>query len=56
MPHGVDIGFLKGAKMKDELALLTGNGKAIRVLSLDTLNEGAIRYYMEQALTINANQ
>ena len=32
MPYGIDFGFLKGAKMEDNLGLLTGNGKTIRVL------------------------
>ena len=27
MPYGVDFGFLKGAKVEDNLELLTGNGK-----------------------------
>lgn len=31
MPYGINIGFLKGAKMEDSLWLLTGKGKAIRV-------------------------
>lgn len=31
MTYGIDFGFLKGAKMKDKLGLLTGDGKAIRV-------------------------
>jgi len=53
MPHGIDIGFLKGAKMEDKLALLTGSGKAIRVLPLKELNKKAVEYYIKQAVELN---
>lgn len=56
MPHGIDFGFLKGAKMKDELSLLTGKGKAIRVLPLTEMNKKHIQYYIEQAININENK
>ena len=53
MPYGIDFGFLKGAKMEDKLGLLTGKGKAIRVLPQKELDRNAIDYYIKQALTIN---
>lgn len=56
MPHGIDFGFLKGAKMEDRLGLLTGKGKAIRVLPQTELNKEAVEYYVEQAITINSEK
>lgn len=56
MLYGIDFGFLKGAKMEDKLGLLTGKGKAIRVLPQKELNEAAIRYYIEQAIELNAKK
>ena len=53
MSYGVDFGFLKGAKMKDELGLLTGKGKAIRVLAIKELDKNAVTYYLKQALELN---
>lgn len=53
MPHGVDIGFLKGNKMDDELGLLTGKGKVIRVASFQVFAQATIDYYMQQAIDIN---
>lgn len=38
MQHGIDIGFLKGARMNDEHKLLTGSGKVMRVLPINELN------------------
>ena len=57
MPYGVDFGFLKGAKMEDEDGVLTGNGKAIRVLPQHgELDEDLIRYFITQAIKINSNK
>ena len=56
MPHGIDFGFLKGAKMEDKLGLLTGKGKAIRVLPQAELDKKVVKYYLEQALAINAKK
>lgn len=56
MPHGIDFGFLKGAKMDDEFGLLTGDGKVMRILSQETLNKNAIEYYVEQAIGINSKK
>jgi len=57
MPYGIDFGFLKGAKMEDELGVLIGNGKAIRVLpQKEELNEEIIKYFIDQAIEINGNK
>ncbi|MEE9314429.1 MAG: hypothetical protein V3V02_07250 [Rhizobiaceae bacterium] len=53
MPHGIDFGFLKGAKMKDKLGLLKGNGKAMRVLPMSEINADSIAYYIDQAIELN---
>jgi len=50
MPHGIDIGFLKGAKLDDEPARLTGTGKVLRVLSLTEFDQTLCTYYLEQAV------
>ena len=50
MPHGIDIGFLKGAKMLDQHARLKGNGKAMRVLPLAETEVEIIEYYLRQAI------
>ncbi|MCP4072626.1 MAG: DUF1801 domain-containing protein [Hyphomicrobiales bacterium] len=50
MPHGIDIGFLKGAKMADDPCKLVGNGKSMRVLPLDKMDNVAIDYYIRQAI------
>lgn len=55
MPYGVDFGFLKGAKMVDKKGILSGKGKTLRVLAQkDELDEKTIRYFIEQAIEINA--
>ena len=56
MPYGIDFGFLKGAKMEDKLGLLTGKGKAIRVLPQKELDKEAVEYYLKQALEINSKK
>ena len=56
MPYGIDFGFLKGAKMEDNLGLLTGKGKAIRVLQQRALNKKAVEYYLKQALELNSKK
>ncbi len=52
MPHGVDIGFLKGVQLQDEQGHLSGTGKAIRVLQLNTYDKPLIHYYLDQALLL----
>ncbi len=56
MKHGIDIGFLKGARMVDEFGLLTGNGKVMRVLPLASINKTQVEYYINQAIKINTKQ
>lgn len=53
MPHGIDIGFLKGARMNDAEGRLTGTGKAIRVLALSNFEEDVCTYYLNQAIKLN---
>ncbi len=53
MPHGIDFGFLKGARMRDERGLLTGKGKTLRVLSLQVFDRPIVEYYLEQAIALN---
>ena len=53
MPHGVDFGFLKGARMKDQHALLTGKGKKMRVLSMNIFDPKILDYYLQQAIVLN---
>ncbi len=53
MPHGIDFGFLKGAKMEDKFNALTGDGKAMRVLPVSTvIDEATVRYYLDQAVAL----
>jgi len=57
MPYGIDFGFLKGTKMEDKFEVLTGKGKAIRVLpQKGKLDEQVIHYFIKQAIEINANK
>ena len=56
MPYGIDFGFLKGAKMEDKLGLLTGKGKAIRVLPQKVLDKKAVEYYLKQAVELNSKK
>jgi len=56
MPYGVDFGFLKGVKMMDRNGVLTGKGKAIRVLpQKGELDEELVRSFISQAIEINAH-
>lgn len=50
---GVDIGFLKGVLIKDVFSLLTGDTKKMRVLSLNIMNEKALRYYITESIRLN---
>ncbi len=54
MPNGIDFGFLKGTKMQDKLGLLSGNGKAIRVLSVQAFVPETVDYYVQQAIALNS--
>lgn len=53
MPHGVDVGFLKGAFIDDALSMLHGKTKRMRVLSLESYKEQALNFYLTAALTLN---
>jgi len=53
MQHGIDFGFLKGAKMHDELGMLTGNGKSMRVLPMSQMDQDVLSYYLAQAVELN---
>ena len=53
MPHGIDIGFLKGAKMVDANRRLTGKGKAIRVLPLAKFDRETVQDFVNQAFALN---
>jgi hypothetical protein len=54
MPHGVDIGFLKGFKMEDRYGLLHGETKRMRVLSLEALLPEELEYYLKEAIAKNS--
>ena len=56
MKHGIDIGFLKGARMEDKYGLRTGTGKVMRVLSMDKLDVDCVTYYIDQAVKINVGK
>lgn len=56
MKHGIDIGFLKGARMKDEHGLLTGSGKVMRALPISEFDLAQVRYYVDQAIMINSGK
>ena len=50
MPHGIDFGFLRGVHFEDPEQRLTGNGKTLRVLSMTTLDQEVLEYYLAQAI------
>lgn len=50
---GVDIGFLKGIYMVDTYNKLTGTGKVMRVLPIETVELKIITHYLTQAIKIN---
>jgi len=56
MKHGIDIGFLKGARMEDEYGVLTGSGKVMRVLPITELDVAQVQYYVDQAIFINSKK
>lgn len=56
MPYGIDFGFLKGVKMEENFGLLTGKGKAIRVLPQKELDKKTVEYYIKQAIEINSKK
>ncbi|MDB2384219.1 DUF1801 domain-containing protein [bacterium] len=56
MPDGLDIGFLKGAKMHDPNNLLSGRGKLLRVLSFQKFDAQVAQEFLDQAIAINAGR
>lgn len=54
MRNGVDVGFLKGVHMEDKLGQLSGTGKLMRVLSISALDKKCLKYYLDQAIRLNA--
>lgn len=56
MPYGLDFGFLKGAVMADNHHRLTGKGKLLRVLKMKSMDKKLVKYYLDQAVIINANK
>lgn len=55
MPHGIDLGFLKGVHLDDRFEVLKGTSKVMRVLSLDKMDRSLISYYLDQAIQLNAS-
>lgn len=53
--YGVDVGFLKGVHMKDDLAQLSGSGKLMRVLAIKEFDKQKLKYFFDQAITLNAS-
>ena len=51
---GVDIGFLKGARIPDNFGLLTGKTKKMRVYSTTELREDVLGYYVAESLKLNS--
>lgn len=50
MPHGIDIGFLRGVHFDDPGQRMTGKGKTLRVLSMQSLEADVLEYYLAQAI------
>lgn len=55
MPHGIDIGFLKGVLLADSSNVLRGTGKKLRILPLQKFNAQLVRDFITQAININQN-
>lgn len=54
---GITFSFTYGTRFEDRYGLLRGEGKVarhVKIRSLDELNEEGLRYYIEQALEIDA--
>jgi len=53
----ITFAFSKGAEFKDKYGLLKGVGKVskhVKIKDLDTVNKDALRYYIKQALELDA--
>ncbi len=54
---GITFAFSRGAEFEDNYGLLQGVGKVskhVRIKSLDAVNKEALRYYIKQALELDA--
>ncbi len=54
---GITFSFTYGTRFEDKYGLLRGEGKVarhVKIRSLDKLNEERLRYYIKQALEIDA--
>ena len=54
MPHGIDVGFLKGFMLNDKYGLLHGDSKRMRILSLEKMKEKELKYYLDEAVDKNS--
>jgi len=54
MPHGIDLGFLKGTQLGDKYGLLHGDTKRMRILSMEKLKKKELKYYLEEAICKNS--
>ena len=54
MPHGIDVGFLKGFMLNDKYGLLHGDSKRMRILSLEKMKEKELKYYLDESVDKNS--
>jgi len=57
--EGITFSFSRGAEFKDRYGLLEGAGKVsknVRIRRLSELDETALRYYIRQALDLDAQK
>ncbi len=55
--NGITLAFSRGAEFEDKYGLLEGEGrksKNVRMSEVDDVNEEALRYYIRQAVAIEA--
>jgi hypothetical protein len=56
---GITFAFSRGAEFEDRYGLLDGAGKVsknVRIKRLAEINEAALRYYIQQALELDARK
>ena len=54
MPHGIDLGFLKGIRLCDKYGLLHGDSKRMRILSMEIMKKKELQYYLDEAISKNS--
>ncbi len=54
MPHGIDLGFLKGFQLGDKYGLLHGDSKRMRILSMSEMTKKELKYYLDEAISKNS--